>query len=111
MTSLGEESSGVRWHVRSEDRLRRSVGVLYDMATAKVKPRLDADSMRFVAASPYVRVATSDRDGNVDASSRGDEPGFVKMLDPTTIALPDRPGNHIADTLTNLLTAYNSDEL
>jgi PPOX class probable FMN-dependent enzyme len=103
MTSLSEESTAIRWQVRSEARLRESVGVLFDMASAKVKPQLDADSMRFVAASPYVCVATSDRDGNVDASPRGDEPGFVKMLDPTTIAIPDRPGNHIADTLTNLL--------
>jgi uncharacterized protein len=103
VAALGEEASATRWQVRSQDRLRESVGVLHDMATAKVERQLDADSMRFVAASPYVCVATSDRHGNADASPRGDEPGFVKMLDPTTLAIPERPGNRIADTLTNLL--------
>src|SRR3954447_5404748 len=103
MTALGEETSAIRWQVQSVDRLRQSVGVLHDMATAKVKRQLDADSMRFVAASPYVCVATSDGHGHADASPRGDEPGFVKMLDPTTLAIPERPGNRIADTLTNLL--------
>ena len=103
MTALAAETAAMRWQVRSQDRLRESVGVLHDMAAAKVKPQLDADSMRFVAASPYVCVATSDGHGSVDASPRGDEPGFVKMLDPTTLAIPERPGNRIADTLTNLL--------
>ena len=38
----------------------KSVGVLADMTTAKVKPQLDEDSMRFVVASPNVCVATAD---------------------------------------------------
>jgi PPOX class probable FMN-dependent enzyme len=92
-----------RWHVRSEDRLRQSVGDLSPMATEKVKQQFDADSMRFVAASPYVCIATSDGNGKADASPRGDSPGFVKILDATTLAIPERPGNRIADTLTNLL--------
>jgi PPOX class probable FMN-dependent enzyme len=103
MTSLIEESAAARWQVQSEARLRQSVGLLADMTTAKVKPQLDEDSMRFVVASPYVCVATADRDGRTDASPRGDEPGFVKVLDPTTLVIPERPGNRIADTLINVL--------
>jgi uncharacterized protein len=36
-------------------------------------------------------------------SPRGDPAGFVRILDERTLLLPDRPGNKLADTLTNLL--------
>src|SRR5206468_2296709 len=38
-----------------------------------------------------------------DVSPRGDPAGFVRILDERTLLLPDRPGNKLADTLTNLL--------
>jgi PPOX class probable FMN-dependent enzyme len=34
---------------------------------------------------------------------RGAPAGFVRILDERTLLLPDRPGNKLADTLTNLL--------
>jgi PPOX class probable FMN-dependent enzyme len=40
------------------------------------------------------------RDG---LSPRGDPPGFVRVLDEQTLLLPERPGNRLGDTLTNLL--------
>ena len=42
-------------------------------------------------------------DGGLDISPRGDPPGFVRVIDERTLLVPDRPGNRIADTLTNLL--------
>ena len=39
----------------------------------------------------------------MDVSPRGDPAGFVRILDERTLLLPDRPGNKLADTLTNLL--------
>jgi uncharacterized protein len=42
-------------------------------------------------------------DGGIDVSPRGDPTGFVRILDDRTLLIPDRPGNRIADTLTNLL--------
>ena len=48
-------------------------------------------------------MATKLPGGGVDVSPRGDPPGFVRILDERTLLLPDRPGNRIADTLTNLL--------
>ncbi len=41
--------------------------------------------------------------GGIDVSPRGDPPSFVRILDDRTLLLPDRPGNKLADTLTNLL--------
>jgi PPOX class probable FMN-dependent enzyme len=91
------------WQVNSVERMRVGVGELPEMAAAKVKPSLDEYSERFIVASPYVCVATTDGEGGCDASPRGDEPGFVKILGPNTLVIPERPGNRIADTLTNLL--------
>ena len=39
----------------------------------------------------------------MDVSPKGDPPGFVKVIDDTTIAIPEREGNRRADTFTNIL--------
>jgi PPOX class probable FMN-dependent enzyme len=91
------------WLVTSEERLRKAVGELPPRTRDKVKPALDEHSKRFIAASPYVCVATADDQGHLDVSPRGDEVGFVKVIDSSTIVIPERPGNRLADTLTNLL--------
>jgi len=103
MRAAGEELTASRWLVTSEERLRQSVGEVSPITSGKVKHELDPYSMRFVAASPYVCVGTSDGAGRADVSPRGGDPGFVRVVDPTTLVIPERPGNRLADTLTNLL--------
>jgi PPOX class probable FMN-dependent enzyme len=39
----------------------------------------------------------------MDISPKGDAPGFVRVLDDRTLAVPDRPGNRRADAFTNVL--------
>jgi uncharacterized protein len=56
----------------------------------------------YIEASPFVVVATSGPDG-VDASPRGDPPGFIRVLDQRTLLMPDRRGNNRLDTLRNLV--------
>ncbi|HEY0520789.1 MAG TPA: pyridoxamine 5'-phosphate oxidase family protein [Ilumatobacteraceae bacterium] len=56
----------------------------------------------YIEASPFVVVATSGA-GGVDASPRGDPPGFVRVVDSTTLMMPDRRGNNRLDTLRNLV--------
>ncbi len=65
--------------------------------------RLDKHARNFIAHSPFMFVASQDRDGNADLSPKGDNPGFVSVLDDNTIAIPDRPGNNRLDTLENVL--------
>ena len=57
---------------------------------------------QFVAASPFVVVASVGPEG-IDTSPRGDAPGFVRVVDPHTVMLPDRRGNNRADTLMNIV--------
>jgi PPOX class probable FMN-dependent enzyme len=55
----------------------------------------------FIALSPFVCLASSSADG-ADVTPRGDRPGFVHVLDDSTLAIPDWPGNNRLDTLLNI---------
>ncbi|BCJ56094.1 hypothetical protein Asp14428_75690 [Actinoplanes sp. NBRC 14428] len=57
----------------------------------------------FLAAAPFLVVSSWDAGGGSDTSPRGDGPGFLRILDGRTLALPDRRGNKRADTLRNVL--------
>lgn len=61
------------------------------------------DVVSFLERSPFLVLISADADGQVDASPRGDPPGFALRLGPTTLALPDRPGNRRTDTFHNLV--------
>lgn len=55
-----------------------------------------------IQASPFAVLATAGR-GGLDASPRGDPPGFVAIQDDKTLLLPERRGNNRIDSLRNLL--------
>lgn len=86
------------------DALRAHMGQISAMAERKVLPRLDRHCRRFIELSPFLVLATADADGRVDASPRGDPPGFVQVIDDVTLLLPDRPGNNRVDSFGNLLS-------
>ncbi len=89
--------------ITNEAELREIIGSPAPLITAKISDRLNDLTRRFIEVSPFVCVATARPDGGLDVSPRGDPPGFVRLLDERTLLLPDRPGNKIADALTNLL--------
>ena len=59
--------------------------------------------MQFIGLSPFVVLASSGSLTDLDASPRGGEPGFVKVLDAQTLLIPDSPGNNRLDTLENII--------
>jgi len=69
----------------------------------KVIDHIDDHCRRFIAACPFVMLATRGGDGRLDISPKGDPAGFVSVLDDKTLAVPDRPGNNRLDTFENLL--------
>ena len=89
--------------VSSEERLREIIGGPSALVAAKVADRLNNLTRQFVERSPFVCVATCRPDGGLDISPRGDPAGFVRILDDRRLLIPERPGNRLADTLTNLL--------
>jgi PPOX class probable FMN-dependent enzyme len=86
----------------NEDELREVIGEPTELVLAKISDRLNELTRQFVERSPFVCVATARPDGGLDVSPRGDPAGFVRILDERRLLIPDRPGNRIADTLTNL---------
>lgn len=83
--------------------LRERVGPAGELVWAKELDRLDAHCAAFVALCPMVVVSSSDADGRCDASPRGDHPGFVRVVDETTLLVPERRGNRRVDTLSNVV--------
>jgi PPOX class probable FMN-dependent enzyme len=55
-----------------------------------------------IEAAPFVTIATAGPEG-LDCSPKGDAPGFVRILDDKTLAIPDRPGNNRIDGFRNIL--------
>ncbi len=90
--------------VAAESSLRSIIGEPSPTVISKIAPRLNPLTRAFIERSPFVVLATSDAEGNCDASPRGDPPGFVRILDDATLLMPERPGNKIADSLRNILT-------
>ena len=75
-----------------------------ERALRKQITRLDAHCRAFIALSPFVVLSTSDAQFNLDASPRGGDPGFVKVLSDQILLLPDSPGNNRLDSLQNILS-------
>lgn len=63
---------------------------------------IDGICARFLAVSPYCLLATR-RGARSDISPRGDAPGFVRVLDPSTLAIADKPGNNRLDSFANII--------
>jgi PPOX class probable FMN-dependent enzyme len=89
--------------ITDEAELRALIGTPNELVVTKIADRLNDLTRRFIESSPFACVATANPDGGLDVSPRGDPPGFVRVLDESTLLLPERPGNRLADTLTNLL--------
>ena len=80
---------------------------VYQQPTANVVAknirRIDKHFRHFIELSPFVCLGSMGPDGVGDVTPRGGEPGFVHVLDETTLAMPDRPGNNRIDSYSNLL--------
>jgi PPOX class probable FMN-dependent enzyme len=89
--------------ITSLSELRELVGEPSERARLKQLPALDAHCRAFIARSPFLLLGTANAAGTCDVSPKGDAPGFVPVLDATTLVIPDRPGNRRFDSLQNIL--------
>jgi len=83
--------------------LRQLYGAASERASLKELPSLDRHAQQFIALSPFVVLASANATGQMDASPRGGDAGFVKVIDTQTLLIPDAPGNNRLDTLENIL--------
>ena len=89
--------------VEDLDGLREIYGPPSERSLKKQLSRFDQHCRAFIERSPFLVIASSDPSGRCDASPKGDAPGFVQVLDDTTLLIPDRLGNNRVDTIGNLL--------
>ena len=89
--------------ITSLARIRELLGTPSERAIKKERSQLERHSRAFIAKSPFVLIASSDAGGHLDVSPKGDPPGFVRVLDDSTLAIPDRLGNRRVDGLRNIL--------
>ncbi len=83
--------------------LRAHYGEVHPLAVNKVLSALDKHCIHFIGIAPFLVLGSAAADGAADVSPKGDAPGFVKVLDPRRLAIPDRRGNNRADTLSNVI--------
>jgi len=95
--------SGFSDILSSPDDLTTILGEPAPRVIAKVTDRLDQICRDFIAKSPFCIIGTTQPDGPIDLSPKGDPEGFVHVLDDKHLAIPDRPGNRRADTFNNLI--------
>jgi len=89
--------------ITSVEELHERYGPPNDRAARKQIDYLDEHCRAFIAASPFVLLATYSPATGADCSPRGDQPGWVTVADDRTLHLPDRRGNNRVDSLRNIV--------
>ncbi|WP_416898100.1 MAG: MSMEG_1061 family FMN-dependent PPOX-type flavoprotein [Minwuia sp.] len=88
--------------ITRREQLREIVGEVGPRVAQKVIDHIDPICATFIARSPYAVLATRGANGLLDVSPKGDPAGFVDVLSPKVLALPDRLGNGRFDSYENL---------
>ncbi|MDR7087612.1 PPOX class probable FMN-dependent enzyme [Aeromicrobium panaciterrae] len=89
--------------ITTEAELRELLGEPMQRVLEKDRASFSPEHRAWLAASPFCLVATSDASGRCDVSPKGDPAGFGLVVDDTTLAIPERPGNKRADGFANIL--------
>jgi len=94
---------GIRDHlITTIDGLEALYGKPAGAAVAKEIDHISAGYRALIEAAPFAVIATSGPEG-LDCSPKGDAPGFVRILDDRTLAIPDRRGNNRTDGFHNIV--------
>ena len=88
--------------IRDLAALEALYGTVNEVSALKEISYLHPHYAAFVKASPFAVLATVGPHG-LDASPRGDAPGFIEIVDDKTLLLADRRGNNRIDSLRNVI--------
>ena len=83
--------------------LRAMLGEPSALVPYKIHAQLTAQARAYIAASPFLLLATADAKGMPTISPKGDGRGFVHLADARTLYLPERKGNRMLISLANVL--------
>jgi PPOX class probable FMN-dependent enzyme len=88
--------------IASVEQLEALFGEVGEASRKKEVDHLHPVYRSLIEASPFAILATVGPDG-LDASPRGDPPGFVAVENEKTLLLPERRGNNRIDSLRNIV--------
>jgi PPOX class probable FMN-dependent enzyme len=89
--------------IASTAELRELFGEPLPRVVAKEMPALDERAKEFIAASPFLVMATTGADGSCDSGPKGGPVGFVHVPADTRLLVPEFPGNRRFDGVQNLV--------
>ncbi len=89
--------------IATEAEIRALLGPVFETQVAKIIDHIDPHCQAWIERCPFIVISSIDATGAMDVSPKGDPPGFVKVLDRNTLAIPDRLGNNRGDTFLNVL--------
>lgn len=89
--------------IQTTAQLKSLYGETSKRALQKQLTTLEVHSKRFINLSPFIVLSTTDKEGHLDCSPRGGEPGFVEVINDRQIAIADARGNNRLDSLLNIV--------
>ena len=89
--------------ITTVEELRQILPQPRETTKLKILPELDEQATEFIETSPFVFLATVNKEGTVEVSPKGDEPGFTRIENARTLLIPERAGNNLAYGLQNIL--------
>ena len=89
--------------VTTAEEIKEILGKDFPSQTIKVIDHIDDHCRAWIERTAFIVISSADATGAMDVSPKGDPPGFVKILDQHTLAIPDRLGNHRGDTFKNVI--------
>jgi PPOX class probable FMN-dependent enzyme len=97
-----EEAQMTTSETVTQNRFSDTFGYPAGRAATKVKPEMTPYVQEFISHSPFAVMASSDPEGNCDASPKGGKPGFVRVLDDRHLLFPDVAGNRLFQSYQNV---------
>lgn len=91
----------------SSKTLRQLIGKPSEQALKKPQLVLSPEHKKFISKSSFFLISSCSNKGECEISPRGDEPGFVQVIDDKTFIFIEKPGNRRLDTLSNLISNKN----
>jgi uncharacterized protein len=89
--------------IESAEALRKLIGSPSELVPHKIHRELNARAVGFIRKSPMLMLSTADTHGRSSVSPKGDPAGFVHVEDNRTLLIPERKGNKLIFSLTNIL--------
>jgi uncharacterized protein len=89
--------------ISSTEQLRQIIGAPNELVPLKIHRALNGRAREFIGKSPMLLLATVDEHDLPTVSPKGDLPGFVHVEDDGTLLIPERKGNKLVFSLSNIL--------